>query len=345
MDDDGGPEPSVSGATDAEIEFEVAHLVRGLVQITAVRNFVEENAELYHEVEELQRRIWLQEERTHHTRFPATRSLGAHVAITGSATPAGRPRVKPALGSEATANLTRPRRRTSQKMDGATDAALADLQKRLDLSIATIGSATIAIVDKGGAASSSGGAHSAVASSGGAGSGGSSGTSSSSRRTRGGGTKPSHTGPVAPCGSGFASCAESLLPTTPARSQFSFELPNPLNMHSRTEEDRHLQRRLSVLAATQAETIKLERKQRADGRAANMFYKLQCSDQASGVPPGANPSAPPSRFASHTVNQPHPAYRLDAAHEARSTAASNYAAFLSKGGGVPHGGLYSSPSQ
>ncbi len=49
--------------TDAEIASEVAHVVRGLCQVVATRHFVESHAELIRDVEELQRRVWMQAER------------------------------------------------------------------------------------------------------------------------------------------------------------------------------------------------------------------------------------------------------------------------------------------
>ena len=95
--------------------------------------------------------------------------------------------------------------------------------------------------------------------------GSSKGVGGSTRRDRKGHSGAAAAGaPVAPCGSGFASCAESLLPATPPRSQFVFEVENPLAMHSPIDEQRQLQRRLSTLSALQQETIKLERKQRSE---------------------------------------------------------------------------------
>ena len=160
---------------------------------------------------------------------------------------------------DATANFgRRARRLTLQNLDD-DDAEFQALQKRLDLSIglSVKGSAPKIVLAPCSA-------------------------SAGSRRTcatNGSSSRPSRATPVASSSSGFATCAESLLPATPGRSQFLFELPNPLMMHSKHEENKHLQRRLSMLGALQAETVKLEKKQRMDGRAANMFYKL--SDEGS----------------------------------------------------------------
>ena len=75
--------------------------------------------------------------------------------------------------------------------------------------------------------------------------------------------------PVSP----FTTHAESLLPATPPRSQFTWYIENPLLMHAPNEEQRHLQRRLSMLSALQAETVKLERNQRNLAKG-NLFFKL-----------------------------------------------------------------------
>lgn len=68
-------------------------------------------------------------------------------------------------------------------------------------------------------------------------------------------------------GPAWSSHADSLLPSTPARSQFVFEVEKPLNLHAPMDEARMLQRRLSMLSALQAETVKQERKARLDARA------------------------------------------------------------------------------
>ena len=57
----------------------------------------------------------------------------------------------------------------------------------------------------------------------------------------------------------FASHAESLLPATPPRSQFVFEVEKPLMIHAAVDEHRQLQRRLSMMGALEQETIKLEK--------------------------------------------------------------------------------------
>ena len=57
----------------------------------------------------------------------------------------------------------------------------------------------------------------------------------------------------------FTSHAESLLPATPPRSQFVFEVEKPLMIHAAVDEHRQLQRRLSMMGALEQETIKLEK--------------------------------------------------------------------------------------
>ena len=282
-----GPEP-----TDAEIESEVSHLVKGLVQVVATREFVETHADLIREVEELQLRVWLQEERRHLARFPPSRTLGAPLASTTSSAPAGRTRPKPVSIDPSTLRPPRGGRRLTQKV-AESDAELSALQKQLELAISGLGGSSTDADDqcRNAAAGSAGGGVDVTGVGGGSssGSGGAAGGSmggsaaTGARRTRGGGgggSKPPPSVPaVAQCSSAFASCAEALLPAAPSRSQFVFETPNPLMMHSASEEQRHLQRRLSMLGAMQAETIKLERKQRADGRSmSSMFYKLGASN-------------------------------------------------------------------
>ena len=47
-------------------------------------------------------------------------------------------------------------------------------------------------------------------------------------------------------------------------SQFVFELENVAQMHSNSEIDRKMQRRLAMISGLQAETIKLEKSARAE---------------------------------------------------------------------------------
>ena len=90
-------------------------------------------------------------------------------------------------------------------------------------------------------------------------------TSSSSRHSRSSSTrKQQQSTQHASWASGFASYAESLLPAAPPRSQFEWVVENPLMMHRASDEDRQLQRRLSMLNSLQQETIKLEKKMRAE---------------------------------------------------------------------------------
>jgi len=63
-----GYDPTSAPPTDKEIESEVAHLVRGLCQAVATRHFVEAHTELIRDVEDLQRRVWLQAERRYDQR-------------------------------------------------------------------------------------------------------------------------------------------------------------------------------------------------------------------------------------------------------------------------------------
>ena len=78
-----------------------------------------------------------------------------------------------------------------------------------------------------------------------------------------------------------SSYAEALLPAPPpaGRSQFAFEAENPLQMHAASPADRNFQRKLSSLNNLQAETIRLERAQRAANRGgsvpAHLVYKQE----------------------------------------------------------------------
>ncbi|KAL3928587.1 MAG: hypothetical protein SGPRY_002323 [Prymnesium sp.] len=76
--------------------------------------------------------------------------------------------------------------------------------------------------------------------------------------------KPSFASSCLPEGLQFESHADSLLPMSPAKSQFAFEFENPLQMHSQSEVDRRLQRRLAMISQLQGETIKLEKLMRAE---------------------------------------------------------------------------------
>ena len=77
------------------------------------------------------------------------------------------------------------------------------------------------------------------------------------------------------------SYAEALLPAPPpaGKSQFAFEAENPLQMHAASPADRNFQRKLSSLNNLQAETVRLERAQRAANRGgsvpAHLVYKQE----------------------------------------------------------------------
>ena len=78
-----------------------------------------------------------------------------------------------------------------------------------------------------------------------------------------------------------SSYADTLLPAPPpaGRSQFAFEAENPLQMHAASPADRNFQRKLSSLNNLQAETVRLERAQRAANRGgsvpAHLVYKQE----------------------------------------------------------------------
>ena len=78
-----------------------------------------------------------------------------------------------------------------------------------------------------------------------------------------------------------SSYADALLPAPPpaGRSQFAFEAENPLQMHAASPADRNFQRKLSSLNNLQAETVRLERAQRAASRGgsvpAHLVYKQE----------------------------------------------------------------------
>ena len=78
-----------------------------------------------------------------------------------------------------------------------------------------------------------------------------------------------------------SSYADALLPAPPpaGKSQFAFEAENPLQMHAASPADRNFQRKLSSLNNLQAETVRLERAQRAANRGgsvpAHLVYKQE----------------------------------------------------------------------
>lgn len=91
------------------------------------------------------------------------------------------------------------------------------------------------------------------------------------RRPRQGAPRPLACAGDAPCISmervRRPSYAETLLPSAPARSQFVFETEGSLHTQPHTAErgnERGLQRKLTLLSGLQAETVRLERKQRQE---------------------------------------------------------------------------------
>lgn len=225
-----------------DVEAAVRSVLCSCVEAVAARTFIEQHLSLVYELEELQIREWAAAEQRHKQRYPPVRILGAPVPVLQQQQQQARcsrqQRVREAV-INTDGSKTRRRQPMPQKDDGAE---LSVLHKRMHaISVVGLSGNTIKAALPAGS------------------SGATSGTASTSRRAR----KHSAT-PLTPCASGFASCAESLLPASPNRSQFAFEVENVLLMHAASDEDRQIQRRLSMLSALQQETIKLERRMRAE---------------------------------------------------------------------------------
>lgn len=245
----------VPGAAE-DPEAEIRHILAGCVRAVAYRHFVENNLDMFTELEERQRRAWAHDEWRHQQR----NKNPAQVSVAGRA---GRSRLvgrdanttENSQGSASGSNGGRTRR-GGRKWGETPDEAVAALRRRMqDLNMGLSGNSG----SKGLASGCGGGA------------GGGSGTGGSTRRNK----CKSATPIQGAMPSSFASHAESLLPQTPPRSQFTFELENPLQMHATLEESRTLQRRLAMLSALQQETVKLEkldRKQRLERRSAAALW-------------------------------------------------------------------------
>ena len=268
------PGAEVEGEDD--IDAEVLHVLRGMVHSVAMRHFVESERHLFDELEAQQQRAWAQDESRHAQRNQraqnaqrrATRHRLQHACGTQNvecdSASAGN------SSSSSSAGASRGRRSCASG-SGPTGSQASALQRRVhDLNVGnlslTAGSHT---ASKGSSSGGSGGrAAAGDRLSCGSGGGGAAGRRSVKAPT-----------PVQgqPTALPFATHAESLLPSTPppgVRSQFNFYVENPLLMHAHHEDQRLIQRRLSMLAALQAETVKMERNQRNLAKANSIFGKL-----------------------------------------------------------------------
>ena len=210
---------------EEDVQAEVGTLLRALVHLVASRHFVTENSALLVDLEQLQRCYWENEERLHRQRHPTVRALGQPVLAAQQQAPSGRPRTKSTLVG-VTASTSSQRSRRKKAADSVADADLTSLQRQFDLMISSLPHEQGSSSCGGSSVGFYGSAISCISCiSGNAGSNAvyptPPGTKSlAPRRLRG---RSSHR-VVTPSGSGFASCAESLLPATPTRSQFTFEV-------------------------------------------------------------------------------------------------------------------------
>ncbi|KAL1504211.1 hypothetical protein AB1Y20_010620 [Prymnesium parvum] len=205
---------------------EVRHVLRVCVHAVALRCFIEANAPLFAECEAFQTSCWARDER----RFQSARQRllsGSAPSRAGSALKKRESGGSAGSSASSESSAARQRRRAAHR---ASEAAAAEKADVITLA-ATTHSLKLGAPAVGSrrlsrkAAHHSGGLHDAIQ---------------------------------------FASYADSLLPMSPAKSQFVFELENPLQLHAQNDADRRLQRRLTAIAQLQAETLKLERSARAD---------------------------------------------------------------------------------
>ena len=294
---------------------EVRHILNGMVQLVATRHFVENNQAMLDDLEAYQRACWAraedryQQQRAKTLPTPTVRPRPKTSTSSADSVKAGRSDSRPAHDCHG-----RPRRRShshgpGRPSDSAGSVGIHALSTRMAV-LHTAPRAQSSAPARGGSASAQHGRRA-----------GGGGPSGSSRRASRLSTPPPLRGSALPASAysssghgrrGKASVAptsllghrdaaavpdtyaESLFPRAPPRSQFVFEAENPLAIHSNSEADRQLQRRLSMFKSLEAETVKLERSMRSDPtRGRNDFFKL--GRQNAGPTSGAGPSAAVAR--------------------------------------------------
>ena len=244
---------------EEDVEGEVTHLLAGLMYSVAARHVAEENTHVIRSLEKMQQRIWARED----DEWRQTQQSSRCGHNTG--------RRQQQRRDNAHAGQTSNGASTSRRRAAAADSDAKSLMSEYprvfsDQSQGSSSCSSSAITARGAAAATVSGAR-----------------SSSSHR-------PWALVQAAACAPSFASYAESLLPATPPRSQFVFEVEKPINVHAPVDKQKQsIQRRLSMLNALQQETVKLERKARLDARSAanipSCFYKPLPTHLESDVPP------------------------------------------------------------
>ena len=269
MDDE---EPVRVRDEDEDVESAVRSVIAQCLQLVAMRDFVDNNRHLIDDLEELQRRTWAHDEWKHSQQQKKALSGGRHAA---------------ALQQAGSGNAKSQPRKGTQKDSAPHRSGKEGTQKDREAALAKEGycAAEAALYARGSKAAAAGGS-----SAGGASSSSASGSmlDGAARRSKCKGATPATVKGVAVAPSPFGSYAESLLPAAPAvRSQFVFEVEKAVNMHAPHDEQRQLQRRLSMLSTLQQETIKAERKARLDKAAANgtpnLFFKANFGERPIGA--------------------------------------------------------------
>lgn len=266
-------------------KWQVGHLLAGCVQYVATQQVIIANRHLLHELEDVQRRCFADDE-LQHQRVQRGRCGG----VTRS-----RQRIRDTLRDSCTdpsqGSLRKGRRVRLASSDGVTlvEASVGMPPRRATV----LGGGAVKAQELVEARCGGGGAPRSGANNGGHhGSGGS--------KSR----KPTmlRDGPTFMTGGG--AFADSQLASSPPRSQFAFDIENRMHIHSSLEADRQLQRRLSSLNALQLETAKLERKQRQDiSRCGALFFKLTGADDTAALD-GHGPTDNSSSLEANRYPQP-----------------------------------------
>ena len=225
---------------EEDVEAEITHLLQGLVYSVAFRHVVEENQQAVRSLEKMQQRVWAREDAEWRKQHRSR--FGNH---------SGRRQQIRDVHVGQTSNGTSSSRRRRPADSYISDGKSSLLGEYPDHARGCGSSCSPSSIAAGAAAAA---AAVRVAS------------------------KDRPWALVqAVCSPSFASHAEALLPSTPPRSQFVFEVEKPINVYAPVDKQKQgIQRRLSMLNALQQETVKLERKARLDARSAHIpscFYK------------------------------------------------------------------------
>ena len=276
---------AVSLTDDEDTEAVVRHVLNLLVHHVAIRHAVEENRDLLRELEAYQTECWARDERlfVKHRKLQLGRRPpdASGDAATAAPPPPAVPQSR-ARGSMP----TRLRARTSRTRSGRASSVgrAAD-----DAELLNAPFHALEMASPSEPAFARGGAGMRITAAGAAAKPPTAGLQPQQQPRRGLSARAdiatrradlsagrAHAAPTPWAWPGAASFAEALLSTPPPASQFEVECGNPLHSQPETLADRVLHRRLSYLGGAQAETCRLERRQRYEGAArgvpSNLVY-------------------------------------------------------------------------